>query len=39
MDRGDVAALLRENLEQEQHTLEEVRRAAERIAEETLQPA
>ena len=39
MRRDDVAALLRENLEQEQHTLEEVRRAAERIAEETLQPA
>ena len=39
MGRDDVAALLRENLEQEQHTLEEVRRAAERIAEETLQPA
>jgi ferritin-like metal-binding protein YciE len=39
MGRDDVAALLRENLEQEQHMLEEVRRAAERIAEETLQPA
>jgi ferritin-like metal-binding protein YciE len=39
MGRHDVAALLRQNLEQEQHTLEEVRRAAERVAEETLQPA
>jgi ferritin-like metal-binding protein YciE len=39
MGRQDVAALLRENLEQEQHTLEEVRRAAEQIAEETLQLA
>jgi ferritin-like metal-binding protein YciE len=39
MGRQDVAALLRENLEQEQHMLEEVRRAAERIADETLQPA
>ena len=39
MGRQDVAAPLRENLAQEQHTLEEVRRAAERIAEETLQPA
>jgi ferritin-like metal-binding protein YciE len=39
MGRQDVAALLRENLEQEQHALEEVRRAAERIAKETLQPA
>jgi ferritin-like metal-binding protein YciE len=39
MGREDVAAILRENLEQEQHTLNEVRRAAERIAEETLQPA
>ena len=39
MGRQDVADLLRQNLEQEQHTLEEVRRAAERIASETLQPA
>ena len=39
MGRQDVAALLRENLEQEQHMLDEVRRAAARIAEETLQPA
>ena len=39
MGRQDVADLLRQNLEQEQHTLEEVRRAAERIATETLQPA
>ena len=39
MGREDVAALLRTSIEQEQHTLEEVRRAAERIAEETLQPA
>ena len=39
MGRDDVAALLRANLEQEQHTLELVRQAAERIAEETLQPA
>jgi ferritin-like metal-binding protein YciE len=39
MGRDDVVALLRANLEQEQHTLEEVRRAAERIAQETLQPA
>ena len=36
MGRQDVAAPLRENLAQEQHMLEEVRRAAERIAEETL---
>lgn len=39
MGRQDVAELMRQNLEQEQHTLEEVRRAAERIAAETLQPA
>ena len=39
MGRDDVVALLQANLEQEQHTLEEVRRAAERIAQETLQPA
>jgi ferritin-like metal-binding protein YciE len=39
MGSEDVAALLRENLEQEQHMLDEVRRAAARIAEETLQPA
>ena len=34
MDRGDVAALLRENLEQEQHTLEEVRAASERLSQQ-----
>jgi ferritin-like metal-binding protein YciE len=39
MGMQDIATLLRENLEQEQHTLEEVRRAAARIARETLQPA
>jgi len=39
MGRRDIVGLMRQNLEQEQHTLEEVRRAAQRIAEETLQPA
>ena len=39
MGRNDVAVLLRANLELEQHTLEQVRQAAERIAKETLQPA
>jgi ferritin-like metal-binding protein YciE len=34
MDLQDVAALLRQNLEQEQHTLEEVRRATQRVAAE-----
>jgi ferritin-like metal-binding protein YciE len=31
----DVAVLLRENLEQEQHTLEEVQRATERVAQQS----
>jgi uncharacterized protein (TIGR02284 family) len=39
LGRPEITALLRENLEQERHTLEEVRRTAERIAQETLQPA
>ena len=39
MGRQDVAAPMRQNLAQEQHTLGEIRSAAERIAEETLQPA
>jgi ferritin-like metal-binding protein YciE len=39
MGRQDVADLMRQNLEQEQHTLDEVRRAAQRIAEETLAAA
>jgi ferritin-like metal-binding protein YciE len=38
MGKQDVVALLRQNLEQEQHTLEEVRQATRTIAEETLQP-
>jgi ferritin-like metal-binding protein YciE len=39
LGRKDVAGLLQENLQQEEHTLDEVRQAAERIAAETLQPA
>jgi ferritin-like metal-binding protein YciE len=39
MGRQDVVGLLRQNLQQEQHTLEEVQRAAQAIARETLQPA
>jgi len=39
MGRQDVAELMRQNLEQEQRALEKLRTAAERIAEETLQPA
>jgi ferritin-like metal-binding protein YciE len=39
MGRPEINGLLRQNLEQEQHTLDEVRRSAARIARETLQPA
>ena len=39
MGHQDVAGLMRQNLEQEQRALEKIRSAAERIAEETLQPA
>jgi ferritin-like metal-binding protein YciE len=40
MGKDDVAQLLRENCDQEQHTLDEVSRATERIAAETVgQPA
>lgn len=35
MGSAEVATLLRQNLEQEQHTLEEVRRHGERLARET----
>jgi ferritin-like metal-binding protein YciE len=39
MGRQDVVGLMRQNLEQEQRTLERVQRAARTIAEETLAPA
>ena len=39
LGRPEINGLLRQNLEQEQHTLDEVRRSAARIARETLQPA
>lgn len=39
MGRADVAALFEQNLEQEQHTLEEVRQATDRVAAETVQRA
>lgn len=34
MGAGDIVALLQENLEQEQHTLEEVKQASQRLAQE-----
>jgi ferritin-like metal-binding protein YciE len=39
MGRQEVAGLMRQNLEQEQHTLEEVQRMAESVARQTLQTA
>jgi ferritin-like metal-binding protein YciE len=39
MGQEDVAALLTENLEQEQHTLEEVEQSAERLTQRTAQQA
>jgi ferritin-like metal-binding protein YciE len=39
MGRQEIVGLLRQNLQQEQHTLQEVQRAAQAIARETLQPA
>jgi ferritin-like metal-binding protein YciE len=35
MGRSNVVSLLRENLEQEQHTLEEVRQATRQVAQQT----
>jgi ferritin-like metal-binding protein YciE len=34
MGEQDIVALLQENLEQEQHTLEEVKRASQQLAQE-----
>ena len=39
MGRNEVVALLRQNLEQEQHTLEEVRGATQKLARETARAA
>jgi ferritin-like metal-binding protein YciE len=39
MGRADVVALFEQNLEQEEHTLEEVKRATDRVAAETVQRA
>jgi ferritin-like metal-binding protein YciE len=39
MGRDDVVRLLEQNLEQEQHTLEEAKRALERVAATTPQHA
>jgi ferritin-like metal-binding protein YciE len=39
MGKQDVVALFQENLEQEEHTLDEVRRATRTIARQTLQQA
>ena len=39
MGRNEVVALLRQNLEQEQHTLEEVKQAARKVARETVAAA
>jgi ferritin-like metal-binding protein YciE len=36
MGRSEVANLLQQNLEMEQHTLEEVKRAGERVAQQTI---
>jgi ferritin-like metal-binding protein YciE len=38
MGKQDVVGLMQQNLEQEQHTLEELQRATRTIAKETLQP-